>query len=101
MTYSACDFADDVFDVVVRNRLISEAEANDPDLEDNSQLQSELVQGAIIALLDLRQVAQNLVTAVDAQAEQGAAIDPGVASCLSALKTALAAATPSGTICSS
>ena len=53
MTYSACDFMDEVFDELHRVGAITVAEFNDPALEDNIQLSIEYAQVGVARLADV------------------------------------------------
>lgn len=57
MTYSCCDFTDDVFAELHRVGAITEAEYNDDDLEDNASLQADYAFKGIGRLVEVRDAA--------------------------------------------
>lgn len=57
MTYSCCDFTDDVFAELHRVGAITEAEANDENLNDNASLQADYALKGIGRLVEVRDAA--------------------------------------------
>ena len=64
MSYTATDLSDDVFNLVAETGIITEAQAADPDLADNAELQFAYIQGGLLRLLAVRDAAEKLLLKV-------------------------------------
>jgi len=87
MTYSAPDFSDDVFNLAVETGVITHAQATDPALDDNAELQFTYLSGGIRRLLAVRDAAEALLLKVQA-AQQ---LDPELSSAIADLAKACTA----------
>ena len=87
MTYSAADLSDDVFNLAAETGVITAAEAADPNLADNAELQFAYIQGGLLRLLAVRDAAEKLLLKVQS-AQQ---LDPELSSAMADLAKAYAA----------
>ncbi len=87
MSYTATDLSDDVFNLVAETGIITEAQAADPDLADNAELQFAYIQGGLLRLLAVRDAAEQLLLKVQS-AQQ---LDPELSSAMADLAKAYAA----------
>lgn len=87
MSYTATDLSDDVFNLVAETGIITEAQAADPDLADNAELQFAYIQGGLLRLLAVRDAAEKLLLKVQS-AQQ---LDPELSSAMADLAKAYAA----------
>ena len=86
MTYSATNFADDVFNDLARVGAIIQSEASDPNLDDNSGLQASYAMTAIWRFDTLRQAAEEHVSLIN----RGLPLDhPDVQRSFAALRVSL------------
>lgn len=87
MSYTATDLSDDVFNLVAETGVITAAEAADPNLADNAELQFAYIQGGLLRLLAVRDAAEKLLLKVQS-AQQ---LDPELSSAMADLAKAYAA----------
>lgn len=87
MSYTATDLSDDVFNLIAETGIITEAQAADPDLADNAELQFAYIQGGLLRLLAVRDAAEQLLLKVQS-AQQ---LDPELSSAMADLAKAYAA----------
>lgn len=87
MSYTATDLSDDVFNLVAETGIITEAQATDPDLADNAELQFAYIKGGLLRLLAVRDAAEKLLLKVQS-AQQ---LDPELSSAMADLAKAYAA----------
>lgn len=87
MSYTATDLSDDVFNLVAETGVITAAEAADPNLADNAELQFAYIQGGLLRLLAVRDAAEKLLLKVQS-AQQ---LDPELSSAMADLAKACAA----------
>ena len=87
MTYSATDLSDDVFNLAAETGVITAAEAADPNLADNAELQFAYIQGGLLRLLAVRDAAEKLLLKVQSAQQLG----PDLSSAMGELAKAYAA----------
>jgi hypothetical protein len=87
MTYSATDLSDDVFNLAVETGVITQAQATDPALTDNAELQFAYLRGGFLRLLAVRDAAEALLLKVQT-AQQ---LDPELSLAIADLAKAYAA----------
>lgn len=87
MSYTATDLSDDVFNLAAETGVITAAEAADPNLADNAELQFAYIQAGLLRLLAVRDAAEKLLLKVQS-AQQ---LDPELSSAMTDLAKAYAA----------